>query len=87
MDLRVYISGDMLAQVKTGQKARVLIDAPDKMIELEGTITWISPTAEFTPKIIQTREERVNLVYAVKLSVVNDGRLKIAMPAEVIFIK
>ena len=87
MDLRVYISGDMLAQVKTGQKAKVLIDAPDKMIELEGTITWISPTAEFTPKIIQTREERVNLVYAVKLSVVNDGRLKIAMPAEVIFIK
>jgi HlyD family secretion protein len=87
MDLRVYISGDMLAQVKTGQKAKVLIDAPDKMGELEGTITWISPTAEFTPKIIQTREERVNLVYAVKLSVVNDGRLKIAMPAEVIFIK
>lgn len=87
MDLRVYISGDMLAQVKTGQKARVFIDAPKGLAELEGTVTWVSPTAEFTPKIIQTREERVTLVYAVKLSVVNDGRLKIAMPAEVVFIK
>jgi len=87
MDLRVYISGDMLAEVKTGQKARVLIDGYKGLSELEGTVTWISPTAEFTPKIIQTREERVNLVYAVKLSVPNDGRLKIAMPAEVIFAK
>ncbi len=87
MDLRVYISGDMLAGVKTGQKAKVFIDSPKEMEELEGTVTWVSPSAEFTPKIIQTREERVNLVYAVKLSVVNDGRLKIAMPAEVIFKK
>lgn len=87
MDLRVYISGDMLSAVKTGQKARVLIDSGKGISELEGTVTWVSPTAEFTPKIIQTREERVNLVYAVKLSVVNDGRLKIAMPAEVLFIK
>lgn len=87
MDLRVYISGDMLAGVKTGQKARVFIDAAEGLSELEGVVTWVSPAAEFTPKIIQTREERVNLVYAVKLSVVNDGRLKIAMPAEVIFTK
>lgn len=87
MDLRVYISGKMLSEVITGQKARVLIDSDKGMSELEGIVTWVSPTAEFTPKIIQTREERVNLVYAVKLSVVNDGRLKIAMPAEVIFIK
>jgi HlyD family secretion protein len=87
MDLRVYISGNMLAGVKTGQKARVFIDAAKGMTELDGTVTWVSPSAEFTPKIIQTREERVNLVYAVKLSVVNDGRLKIAMPAEVIFAK
>lgn len=87
MDLRVYISGDMLSEVKTGQKARVFIDAAKGMTELDGTVTWVSPSAEFTPKIIQTREERVNLVYAVKLNVVNDGRLKIAMPAEVIFIK
>lgn len=87
MDLRVYISGNMLAQVKTGQKAKVMIDEADGMSELEGVVTWISPMAEFTPKIIQTREERINLVYAVKLSVENDGRLKIAMPAEVVFIK
>jgi HlyD family secretion protein len=87
MDLRVYISGDMLSEVKTGQKAKVLIDEAKGLSELEGVVTWVSPTAEFTPKIIQTMEERVNLVYAVKLSVVNDGRLKIAMPAEVIFVK
>lgn len=87
MDLRVYISGNMLAQVKTGQKAKVLIDEANGIGELKGVVTWISPMAEFTPKIIQTREERINLVYAVKLSVVNDGRLKIAMPAEVVFIK
>jgi len=87
MDLRVYISGDMLSLVKTGQQARVFIDSTEGLSELEGQVTWVSPSAEFTPKIIQTREERVNLVYAVKLKVVNDGRLKIAMPAEVIFIK
>lgn len=87
MDLRVYISGDMLSSVKTGQKAKVLIDSENGLSELSGTVTWVSPTAEFTPKIIQTREERVNLVYAVKLNVLNDGRLKIAMPAEVVFNK
>ena len=87
MELRVYVSGDMLSSIKTGQKARVFIDNQEGLEELPGTVTWISPSAEFTPKIIQTREERVNLVYAVKLLVVNDGRLKIAMPAEVIFAK
>lgn len=85
MELRVYISGNMLSSIKTGEKAKVLIDGPDGLKELEGVITWISPTAEFTPKIIQTRDERVNLVYAVKLKVPNDGSLKIAMPAEVNF--
>lgn len=87
MDLRVYISGDMLSQVKTGQEAEVLIDTPEGPASLTGKVTWISPSAEFTPKIIQTREERVNLVYAVKLSVTNDGSLKISMPAEVNFNK
>jgi HlyD family secretion protein len=77
----------MLSSIKTGQKARVFIDNEQGLEELTGSVTWISPSAEFTPKIIQTREERVNLVYAVKLRVVNDGRLKIAMPAEVIFAK
>jgi len=87
MDLRVYISGNMLAEVKTGQKAKVYIDSEKGLSEMKGVVSWVSPTAEFTPKIIQTREERVSLVYAVKLSVENDGRLKIAMPAEVIFVK
>jgi len=53
--------------------------------EYEGVVTWISSTAEFTPKIIQTKEERVNLVYAVKVKVKNDGSLKIGMPGEVKF--
>lgn len=87
MELRVYISGNMLSTVKIGQQAKVLIDGKDTMHELSGEVTWISPTAEFTPKIIQTRDERVNLVYAVKLLVQNDGSLKIAMPAEVVFAK
>lgn len=87
MELRVYISGNMLSQIKTGETAAVLIDSPDGLKELQGTITWVSPSAEFTPKIIQTRDERVNLVYAVKLRVINDGSLKIAMPAEVNFSK
>ncbi|MGM0529858.1 MAG: HlyD family secretion protein, partial [Bacteroidota bacterium] len=50
-----------------------------------GTVSWISPKAEFTPKIIQTKEERVDLVYAVKVRVKNDGRIKIGMPGEVNF--
>jgi HlyD family secretion protein len=50
---------------------------------LEGTVSWISQTAEFTPKTIQTKEERVNLVYAVKVKAVNDGSLKIGMPGEI----
>lgn len=88
MDLRVYISGRMLSAVKIGQKAKVFIDdGKDALRELTGEVSWVSPTAEFTPKIIQTSEERVNLVYAVKLRVKNDGSLKIAMPAEVTFIK
>jgi HlyD family secretion protein len=87
MDLRVYISGDELSAIKTGDTATVQIDTPDGLRKLQGRIAWISPSAEFTPKIIQTRDERVNLVYAVKLSVPNDGSLKIAMPAEVVFKK
>jgi HlyD family secretion protein len=86
MELKVYVSGDQLAQVKTGHKAEVIIDdqtGADR--KLTGTVSWVSPKAEFTPKIIQTKEERVNLVYAVKIRVPNDGSLKIAMPAEVNF--
>jgi len=84
--LRVYVSGVQLPKIKTGEKVQVLIDkTKDTNQSLKGTITWISPQAEFTPKIIQTKEERVNLVYAVKVSVKNDGRLKIGMPGEINF--
>jgi len=86
LELKVYVSGDQLPSVKIGQKAEVLIDSDKKSNrKLEGTISWISQKAEFTPKIIQTKEERVNLVYAVKVKVPNDGSLKIAMPGEVNF--
>jgi len=84
MTLRVYISGVQLPHVKAGQKVQVRFDKDEKTNStLEGVVTWISPTAEFTPKTIQTKEERVNLVYAVKVQVVNDGSLKIGMPGEI----
>jgi len=86
MILRVYISGSQLSQIKTGQKVKVLTDKnEDEMNETEGLVTWVSPQAEFTPKIIQTKEERVNMVYAVKVEVANNGSLKIGMPGEVRF--
>jgi len=87
MTLRAYVAGDQLAAVKTGQTVRVLIDAPDgKQLELSGKIRWIASKAEFTPKVIQTKDERVNMVYAVKIDVPNpNGTLKIGMPAEVRF--
>lgn len=88
MELKVYVSGTQLPAVKQGQKVEVLIDADAKTNrKLNGVVSWISPKAEFTPKIIQTKEERVNLVYGVKIRVPNDGSLKIAMPAEVNFVK
>jgi len=84
--LKAYISGYQLASIKTGQQVDVLIDKnKSELLKLRGTISWISETAEFTPKIIQTKEERVNLVYAIKVLVSNDGTLKIGMPGEVIF--
>lgn len=86
MILRAYISGSQLPDVKIGQKVKVLIDKDSKTnTELEGTVSWISSTSEFTPKIIQTKEERVNLVYAIKVLVANGGEIKIGMPAEVVF--
>ncbi|HNW69680.1 MAG TPA: HlyD family efflux transporter periplasmic adaptor subunit [Bacteroidales bacterium] len=84
--LRAYVSESQLANVKTGQKVQVLIDKGNEtMATYEGTVTWISSAAEFTPKIIQTKEERVNLVYAIKIKVKNDGAIKIGMPGEVRF--
>ena len=82
MILRVYISENQLANLKVGQEVTVKIDDVEEMKSYQGQISWISDSAEFTPKIIQTKEERVNLVYAVKIRVKNDGRLKIGMPAE-----
>ncbi|PSL48254.1 HlyD family secretion protein [Chitinophaga niastensis] len=86
--LRAYVGETQLGQVKIGQQVTVLTDMPDgKYKEWPGTITWISDEAEFTPKIIQTKEERANLVYAMKVKVKNDGSLKIGMPAELLFSK
>lgn len=82
--LRAYVSESQLANVKIGQTVEVLIDKGNgTMATYEGTVAWISSAAEFTPKIIQTKEERVNLVYAVKIKVKNDGAIKIGMPGEV----
>lgn len=84
MTLRAYITGVQLSQVKLGQQVKVLVDdGQEKYKELSGTITWISDKAEFTPKTIQTKEERANLVYAIKVKVKNDGYLKIGMYGEV----
>ena len=83
MTLRVYFSETQLASIKVGQDVNVLIDENEGTKSYKGKISWISSSAEFTPKIIQTKEERVNLVYAVKVIVKNDGSLKIGMPAEV----
>ena len=84
--LRAYITGDQLAKVKVGQEVKVLVDAGDnKTKELKGKIDWISQKSEFTPKTIQTKDERANLVYATKIRVKNDGYLKIGMYGEVKF--
>jgi HlyD family secretion protein len=82
--LRAYITGTQLSNVKLGQQVKVFVDnGPDKYKEYSGVITWISDKAEFTPKTIQTKEERANLVYATKIKVKNDGLLKIGMYGEV----
>ena len=87
MYLRVYLSGSQMSQVRIGQEVEVLVDGKKPAGEsLKGTVTWISSKAEFTPKIIQTREDRVNMVYAVKVLVKNrNGLLKIGMPGEIRF--
>ncbi len=83
MFLRAYITASQLTQVKIGQAVKVYADFGEKeMKEYSGTITWISDKSEFTPKTIQTRDERANLVYAVKVAVKNDGYLKYGMYGE-----
>src|SRR5690554_453090 len=85
--LRVYVDGAQLPNIKLGQEVEVLIDKDAKMNQrLVGNVMWISSEAEFTPKMIQTKEERVTQVYAVKVKVANpDGVIKIGMPGEVNF--
>lgn len=81
--LRAYITADQLSQLKLGDKVKVFSDlGKDDRREYEGTITWISDKSEFTPKTIQTRDERANLVYATKIAVKNDGYIKIGMYGE-----
>lgn len=83
MFLRAYITSDQLSQMRLGQTVTVYADFGEKGSRAyDGTVTWISDKAEFTPKTIQTRDERANLVYAVKIAVENDGYLKIGMYGE-----
>jgi len=85
MVLRAYVTGDQLGNIKLNQAVKVFVDAGKNFRELPGTLTWVSDKAEFTPKTIQTKDERSNLVYAVKIRVANDGTLKIGMYGEVNF--
>ncbi|HEY0895875.1 MAG TPA: HlyD family efflux transporter periplasmic adaptor subunit, partial [Sphingobacteriaceae bacterium] len=85
LTLRAYITGSQLSQVKLNQLVTVRVDLGENDYrELEGRITWISDKAEFTPKTIQTKDERANLVYAMKVRVKNDGYLKIGMYGEIL---
>ncbi|MBD9092209.1 MAG: HlyD family efflux transporter periplasmic adaptor subunit [Bacteroides oleiciplenus] len=80
MYLRAYITSEQLSQVKLGQKVTVFSDyGTDEHKQYPGVVTWISDTSEFTPKTILTKNERANLVYAVKIAVKNEGYLKIGM--------
>ena len=84
LNLRAYVTGVQLPTIKLGQQVKVMIDQGEKKYkEYTGHIIWISDKAEFTPKTIQTKEERANLVYAIKVKVKNDGFLKIGMYGEV----
>ena len=84
LSLKAYLTGDYLSQIRIGQRVEVRIDSGTKAFKsYPGTITWISSKSEFTPKTIQTKNERANLVYAIKVRVKNDGYLKIGMYGEV----
>ena len=84
MYLRAYITADQLTELKIGQSVRVFADEGEsRRREYAGTVSWISDKAEFTPKTIQTRDERANLVYAVKIQIQNDGFVKRGMYGEI----
>lgn len=86
MILRAYVTGDQLPQVKLNQQVTVLTDNGEGGFdETIGTITWINHKAEFTPKTIQTKNERANLVYAIKVKVKNEGKFKIGMYGQIKF--
>jgi HlyD family secretion protein len=86
MYLRAYITASQLTTIKIGQQLKVYSDLGESdRKEYAGTITWISDKAEFTPKTIQTRDERANLVYAIKITVKNDGYIKKGMYGEIKF--
>lgn len=85
MYLRAYFTSEQLSKVKLGDTVKVIADfGAEERLEYQGTITWIASESEFTPKTIQTKDSRANLVYAVKIAVKNDGRLKIGLAGEVI---
>lgn len=86
MKLKAYVSGSQIGKIKIGQECTVRIDDGNKGYKsFAGIISYISEKAEFTPKIIQTKEERVTLVYAVTIEVPNDGSIKSGMPGEALF--
>jgi HlyD family secretion protein len=86
VDVRAYVTETQLASVRIGQQARVTLDAGDQSQTLDGSVSWVATQAEFTPTPIQTRDERADLVYAVKIRVANpNGVLKIGMPVDVAF--
>jgi HlyD family secretion protein len=86
IELKAYITQNQFSKIKVGQPVKILVDAESgSMKTYEGTIAWINSKAEFTPKTIQTKDERANLVYAIKVRAKNDGLLKIGMYGEVKF--
>ena len=86
LTLKAYITGDQLPQIKLGQAVTVHTAAAEgEQRTYKGEVTYIASKAEFTPKTIQTKAERANLVYAIKIKVKNDGYLKIGMYGEVLF--
>lgn len=83
--LRAYFTSDQLAKIKLGDKVKVIANfGAEERYDYDGTITWIASECEFTPKTIHTNDSRANLVYAVKIAVVNDGKLKIGLAGEVV---
>jgi len=86
MEFRAYIAGNQLGSVKLGDAVTVKVDGEKgDLLSFDGTVKWISDEAEFTPKIIQTKDERVDMVYAIKVEVLNNGTLKMGMPGELYF--